>query len=472
MLSLRPFVALAEKTMRKGHCAGACALAFLVVCGVSTTSLASEQPSLAPMLERVLPGIVSIAVQGQALDETDPLLSDPFFKKFFGVPDQQPPALRSFQAAGSGVIVDAGNGYILTNSHVIENAERISVTLGDGSNFQAKVVGTDPETDIAVVQIKAEKLTAVALGDSSKLRVGDYVAAIGNPYGLSQSATLGIVSALGRAGLGIEGYESFIQTDASINPGNSGGALVNLDGELIGINSAIMGPSGGNVGIGFAIPVNMAKSVMQQLIAYGKISRGQLGVIIQDLTPGLAKALKIGAASAAVVSDVIPGSPAAKAGIVAGDAIVSVNGQAVKDISTLRNAIGALAVDSVARLRVERSGKKLDIDVALSAAEKAPMEPTYRTARIQAGPLANVELQEMEPEQTETGKIEGVQVSVVVDTSPAAEAGLQSGDIIVAVNQKPVRKIRDVLAAIGQEETDTLLYIFRDGHKHYLTVGG
>ena len=235
-------------------------------------------PTLAPLLERVTPGVVNIAVRGHVAIQTIPLLEDPFFRRFFDLPEQ--PKEREFRAAGSGVIVDTQNGYIVTNNHVVENAEEITVTLRDGRRLKAKPVGTDPEADVAVIKVVPETLTALPLGDFEALKVGDFVIAVGNPFGLGQTVTSAVVSALGRSGLGIEGYEDFIQTDASINPGNSGGALVNLRGELIGINTAILGPSGGNVGIGFAIPINMARAIMDQLIRHGEVRRGQLGVQI------------------------------------------------------------------------------------------------------------------------------------------------------------------------------------------------
>jgi Do/DeqQ family serine protease len=278
--------------------------------GVQAQVVSPETPTLAPMIERVVPAVVSISVHGKVETQENPLLSDPFFRRFFGLPDEAQPQEREFRAAGSGVVVDPVRGYILTNNHVVENADEITVTLADRRRFPATKAGTDPATDLAVIQIKADNLSGLPLGDSDLLKVGDYVVAVGNPFGLGQTVTLGIVSALGRTGLGIEGYEDFIQTDASINPGNSGGALVNLKGELVGINSAIIGPSGGNVGIGFAVPIKMARSVMEQLIAHGEIKRGQLGVTIQDLTPELARGLKLDIEKGAVVSQVAAGSAA------------------------------------------------------------------------------------------------------------------------------------------------------------------
>ena len=258
------------------------------------------RPTLAPMLKQVTPAVVNISTKSLIKMQQNPLFNDPFFRRFFDVPEM--PKERESQALGSGVIVDAKKGYILTNNHVIAKADEITVTLNDHRQFEAKVVGTDPDADLAVISIKAERLSELAMADSDTLEVGDFVVAIGNPFGLEQTVTSGIVSALGRSGLGIEGYENFIQTDASINPGNSGGALVDLDGKLVGVNTAIVGPSGGNVGIGFAIPSNMAQSIMNQLIEFGEVRRGQMGVMIQDVTPDLAKAFGIDRQSGAVIA--------------------------------------------------------------------------------------------------------------------------------------------------------------------------
>ncbi|KAB2864648.1 MAG: trypsin-like serine protease, partial [Bauldia sp.] len=279
-----------------------------------------QAQSLADVLEEITPAVVNIAVTSRAPAETNPLFNDPYFRRFFDLP--QMPQQRPRMSAGSGVIVDAQKGYILTNHHVIEGASEIAVTLKDRRRFTAELVGSDKATDIALVRIDASNLTALRLGDSGSLRVGDSVVAIGNPFGLGQTVTSGIVSALGRSGLNVEGYEDFIQTDASINPGNSGGALVTADGRLVGINTAIIAPAGGNVGIGFAVPIDMASAVMKQLIEHGEVRRGRIGVAIQDLTPDLAEALGIRETHGAVVASVESGSPAAEAGIQAGDIIV------------------------------------------------------------------------------------------------------------------------------------------------------
>jgi Do/DeqQ family serine protease len=324
-------------------------------------------PSLAPMLARVTPGVVNIAVRGR-VREQNPLLQDPFFRRFFDLPQDVRPRERETQATGSGVIVDAARGYVLTNGHVVANATRIEVTTKDNRRFVAKLVGRDPDTDVAVLQIPATDLVAVPIGDSDRLQVGDFVLAIGNPFGLGQTVTSGIVSALGRSGLGIEGYEDFIQTDASINPGNSGGPLVNLHGECVGINTAILAPGGGNIGIGFAVPINMARRVMDQLIRYGEVKRGRIGVAIQDLTPDLAEAMRTSHTTGAVIARVEPGSPAARAGLRNGDLVFKANGMPVRSGTQLRNLIGLTQVGSAVELTIDRHGSQYQVAVNVEAA--------------------------------------------------------------------------------------------------------
>ena len=324
-------------------------------------------PSLAPMLKRVTPAVVNIATRG-TVQEQNPLLNDPFFRRFFDVPNT--PREREFQSAGSGVIVDAKNGYIVTNAHVVENATEITVQLLDNRSLTAKVVGTDAGSDVAVLKVQAGNLIDMPIADSDRAEVGDFVVAIGNPFGLGHTVTSGIVSALGRSGINPEGYEDFIQTDASINPGNSGGALVNLNGELVGINSAILSRTGGNIGIGFAIPSNMMKIVMNQLIKYGAVKRGVLGVNIQTLTPDIAQSMDLpDNTQGALVSQVVDGSAAEKAGIKAGDVITAVNGKPVKDAAGLRNSIGLL--------QHRREGRHL-------AAARRQAAPRHRGGRASA----------------------------------------------------------------------------------------
>ena len=327
----------------------------------------SAVPSLAPMLTRVTPGVVNIAVRSR-VREQNPLLQDPFFRRFFDLPQHQRPTERETQATGSGIIVDAERGYVLTNGHVVENATKIEVTLKDNRRFTATLVGRDPGTDIALLQIKASNLVAVPLGNSDRLQVGDFVLAIGNPFGLGQTVTSGIVSALGRSGLGIEGFEDFIQTDASINVGNSGGPLVNLNGECVGINTAILAPGGGNIGIGFAVPVNMARPVMEQLIRHGEVKRGRIGVAIQDLTPDLAQAMSTSHTSGAVIARVDPGSPAERAGLRSGDLVLAANGVPVRSGTQLRNVIGLTGVGSDVALKIDRRGSEYSVAVNVEAA--------------------------------------------------------------------------------------------------------
>ncbi|MBP2299934.1 Do family serine endopeptidase [Azospirillum picis] len=318
--------------------------------------------TIAPMLEQVTPAVVNIAVLSQAPQAENPLLRDPFFRRFFNLPDQMPQA-RPQVSAGSGVIIDAAKGYVITNNHVVENAREIAVTLKDRRRFTAKLIGRDAATDIALLQIKGEGLTALPLGDSDRAKVGDFVVAIGNPFGLGQTVTSGIVSALGRSGLKIEGYEDFIQTDASINPGNSGGALVNFQGELIGINTAIIGPAGGSVGIGFAVPVSIVRSVVEQLREYGEVRRGRLGIAIQDLTPDLAESLNLNGDEGALIAKVEQGSPADSSGLRSGDVVVAVDGRSVRSATDFRNRIGLLRVGTPVQLTVVRSGGQKSLTV-------------------------------------------------------------------------------------------------------------
>jgi len=319
--------------------------------------------SLAPVVSRITQGVVGISVRGR-VREDNPLLQDPMFRRFFNM---QQTIERETQATGSGVILDAGQGYILTNAHVVENASSIEVTTKDNRRLKAKLVGRDPDTDIAVLQISGDNLTAVPIGDSDRLQVGDFVLAIGNPFGLGQTVTSGIISALGRSP-GIEGYEDFIQTDASINPGNSGGPLVDLQGRVVGINTAILAPSGGNVGIGFAVPINMARQVMDQLLRYGEIKRGRIGVAIQDLTPDLAQALGTRHTQGAVIARVEPGSPAERAGLRTNDLVVAINGAPMRSGVELRNRVGLSRVGDEVELTVERGGSERDVTVRVEQA--------------------------------------------------------------------------------------------------------
>jgi len=402
---------------------------------------AAPMPSLAPMVKRVSPSVVNISTRGTIKEQQgrNPLLDDPFFRRFFEAPPDSKPRERQFQSAGSGVIVDAKNGYIITNHHVVENASEITITLLDDRTFSAKVIGTDEGADVAVLQAKQPNLVAMALGDSTKLEVGDYVVAIGNPFGLQHTVTAGIVSALGRSGINPEagGYEDFIQTDASINPGNSGGALVNLRGELVGINSAILSRTGGNIGIGFAIPVNMVRSVMDQLIKYGQVKRGILGVQLYSVNADIAKEFGLTEASGALVGGVAQGSAAERAGIKTGDIITSLNGATMKSSGELRNAIGMLHVGDKVELGLLRDGKPRKVTALI--AERSEVE-SASAADVNRG-LDGAELADA-PDGT------GVLVSKVQEASAAAQAGIRANDVIVGVGRTPVSNMKAFLEAV------------------------
>jgi Do/DeqQ family serine protease len=396
-------------------------------------------PSLAPMVKRISPSVVNIATRGTIKEQgqRNPLLDDPFFRRFFDVPPDQAPRERQFQSAGSGVIVDAKNGYIITNHHVVENASEITITLLDNRSFTAKVIGSDEGSDLAVLQAKQPNLVPMPLGDSTKLEVGDFVVAIGNPFGLQHTVTYGIVSALGRSGINPDGYEDFIQTDASINPGNSGGALVNLRGELEGINSAILSRSGGNIGIGFAIPVNMVKSVMDQLIRYGQVKRGVLGVNIYDVTPDIAKEFGLNESRGALVAGVVQGSAADRAGVKTGDIITSVNGMSTKGAGELRATIGMLRVGDKVELGILRDGKPRKVTAMIS--ERSETESSDAAGINRA--LEGAEL----ADANEDG---GVIVKSLQDGSPAAQLGLRSNDVIVAVGRTRVENLKQFKEAV------------------------
>jgi Do/DeqQ family serine protease len=319
--------------------------------------------SLAPVVSRATPGVVGISVRGR-VREDNPLLQDPLFRRFFNL-QQQGPIERETQATGSGVIVDAAQGYVLTNAHVVENATSIEVTTKDNRQFKARLIGRDPETDVAVLQISGSNLTAVPMGDSDRLQVGDFVLAVGNPFGLGQTVTSGIVSALGRTGLGIEGYEDFIQTDASINPGNSGGPLIDLQGRIVGINTAIVAPSGTNVGIGFAVPINIARQVMDQLISGGEIKRGRIGVAIQDMTPDIAQALGTTRTQGAVIARVDPGSPAERAGLRTNDVVIAVDGAPIRNGAELKNRVVVARIGDAVDLTIVRGGSERTVAVRI-----------------------------------------------------------------------------------------------------------
>ena len=395
----------------------------------------SGVPTLAPMIRKVSPAVVNIATRGTIRERgaQNPLLDDPFFRRFFDVPPDTGPRARPFQSAGSGVIFDARAGYIVTNAHVVENASEITVTLQDGRDVKAEILGSDTPSDVAVLKVKPDGLTQIPLGDSAKVEVGDFVVAIGNPFGLQHTVTSGIISGLSRSGINPDGYEDFIQTDASINPGNSGGALVNLRGELIGINTAILSRSGGNIGIGFAIPVNMARSVMDQLIRYGSVKRGQLGVSMYTVTPDIAHSLGLPSVVGALVSQVVDGSPADRAGIRTGDVITAVNGQPVKSNSELRNTIGLLRVGDKVDIGLLRDGKPLRVTAVIADT----------TAELSGGP-ASIHKSFEGTVLVDAADAGGALVQSVEPGSAAAQAGLRAEDVIVGANRGRVSSVREL----------------------------
>ena len=395
----------------------------------------SGVPTLAPMIRKVSPAVVNIATRGTIRERgaQNPLLDDPFFRRFFDVPPDTGPRARPFQSAGSGVIFDARAGYIVTNAHVVENASEITVTLQDGRDVKAEIIGSDTPSDVAVLKVKPDGLTQIPLGDSAKVEVGDFVVAIGNPFGLQHTVTSGIISGLSRSGINPDGYEDFIQTDASINPGNSGGALVSLRGELIGINTAILSRSGGNIGIGFAIPVNMARSVMDQLIRYGSVKRGQLGVSMYTVTPDIAHSLGLPSVVGALVSQVVDGSPADRAGIRTGDVITAVNGQPVKSNSELRNTIGLLRVGDKVDIGLLRDGKPLRVTAVIADT----------TAELSGGP-ASIHKSFEGTVLVDAADAGGALVQSVEPGSAAAQAGLRAEDVIVGANRGRVSSVREL----------------------------
>ncbi|WP_287817139.1 DegQ family serine endoprotease [Idiomarina sp.] len=415
-----------------------------------------EQPTLAPMLEEVTPAVVNISVKGKR--EVRQRLPDAL--RFFFGPNAPREQVREhpFQGLGSGVIIDAKNGYVVTNNHVIDDATEILVTLKDGREFDAKVIGTDKRSDVALLKIEnGDNLTAIELGQSSDLRVGDFVVAIGNPFGLGQTVTSGIVSALGRGGLGIEELENFIQTDAAINSGNSGGALVTLDGKLIGINTAILGPNGGNIGIGFAIPSDMMNNLVQQLIEFGEVRRGVLGVRGNDLTHDVAQALNIPVNRGAFVSQVVPGSSAAEAGIESGDVIISVNNQTIRSFSELGAMVGSIGSGKSIELGIIRDGEEQSISVTLGAQDTSVTAASIHPA-LEGATLA----------AADSGK--GIEVSELEERSPAARIGLEKGDIIQGVNRQAVSSVAELRAAIEDKAGVIALNIKRDNSSHFIVL--
>jgi len=416
-----------------------------------------ETPTLAPMLEEVTPAVVNISVKGKR--EVRQRIPD-MFRFFFGPngPREQVQE-RPFQGLGSGVIIDADEGYVVTNNHVIDGASEILVTLKDGRQFDATVIGTDDRSDVALLKIKDGKdLTAIEIGNSAKLRVGDFVVAIGNPFGLGQTVTSGIVSALGRSGLGIEEIENFIQTDAAINSGNSGGALVTLDGKLIGINTAILGPNGGNIGIGFAIPADMMQSLVHQLIEFGEVRRGVLGVRGNDLTHEIAKALDLKANQGAFIAEVIPEGAAEKAGLQSGDVIVAVNGERIRTFADLGARVSTLGAGKELKLTVLRDGKERNFDVVLSADDQAVTAASLHPA-----------LDGLTLAPTDKG---GLEVTEIAEGSLAERYGLRKNDVIIGVNRTPINSMSELRESLSNAGDVIALNIRRGNSQLYLVLRG
>nr|WP_318382899.1 serine endoprotease DegP [uncultured Enterobacter sp.] len=451
----------------------------------STPATSQQMPSLAPMLEKVMPSVVSINVEGSTTVNTPRMGRN--FQQFFGEnspfcqegsPFQSSPFCQGggsgdqggpdggaqgqqqkFMALGSGVIIDAAKGYVVTNNHVVDNASTIKVQLGDGRKFDAKVVGKDPRSDLALIQIQDPKnLTAIKIADSDALRVGDYTVAIGNPFGLGETVTSGIVSALGRSGLNAENYENFIQTDAAINRGNSGGALVNLNGELIGINTAILAPDGGNIGIGFAIPSNMVKNLTAQMVQYGQVRRGELGILGTELNSELAKAMKVDAQRGAFVSQVMANSSAAKAGIKAGDVITSLNGKPISSFAALRAEVGSMPIGSKVSLGLLRDGKPVNVSLELQQSSQNQVDSSTIFSGIEGAEMSN------------KGQDQGVTVSTVKANTPAARIGLKKGDVIIGANQQPVKNIAELRKILDSKPSVLALNIQRGDTSLYLLM--
>jgi Do/DeqQ family serine protease len=423
----------------------------------------SQEPKLtfAPLLSEVTPAVVNVSAASPFARDAEPLPDDPTGRRFMDVPE----GLQPRQSIGSGVIVDADEGLIMTNHHVVQNAASIVVTLTDRRQFNATLIGSDAGTDVALLHVDADRLTAIPFGDSDQLRVGDFVIAIGNPFGLGQTATSGIVSALGRSGISLEGYEDFIQTDASINPGSSGGPLIDVDGNLMGVNTAILSPGGGNIGIGFAIPSNMAQEVITQLLQHGEVRRGRLGIMMQDVTPGLSDALQLETTEGALITEVEPNSPAERVGILAGDVIIGVNGSPVQSSTDLRNEIGLIRLGESVSLEVVREGMRHTVrtEVADVAPDDVNVGATHEA-------LAGAEFADIGSAAPELRGTVGVLVTEVQQGSPAWQHGLLANDIVVAVNRIPVGSVAELATAIGDAGSTVALQILRGGRQLFVLV--
>lgn len=428
-------------------------------------------PTLAPMLEKVTPAVVNISAIGEVtVRRRQMLFNDPFFRHFFNIPPHQTET-RKTQSLGSGVVVDASNGYVLTNHHVIEGGKKIIVTFKDGRQLEARLIGSDPRTDVALLQIPSKGLSAIPMANSDNLHVGDFAVAIGNPFGLGQTVTSGIISALGRSGLGLsnsnseQNFEEFIQTDAAINVGNSGGALVNLSGELIGINTAILSPNrGGNVGIGFAIPMNMARAVMQQLIMHGQIKRGYFGVVVQTLTPELAQAINTNIKQGVIIASIEKDSPANRSGLKVHDVVTRVNGQRVTNATEMRNRIGLLNIDDKVELEVYRGHQKLALRTRITGDKHVgSVSGEKLDYRLAGALLSNI------PESSPLhGR--GIYVTDIKRGSPAVSAGLEKGDIIASINHQTIKGLHQAERILRQKPAQLLMNIQRGRNAFFLLV--
>ncbi|MHB1220576.1 MAG: Do family serine endopeptidase [Gammaproteobacteria bacterium] len=436
---------------------------------VSTITLAAPPPpvdtSIAPMLQKVMPAIVNIRAQIKITD-FNTLREVQKQRQRKNTENEDLSAIpNSFLSMGSGVIIDSKNGYIITNAHVVNDAQNVIVTLSDGRHFKAKIMGVDKPSDVAILQIKAKNLTDLPLADSNKIQVGDFVAAIGSPFGLNQTVTSGIISALGRSTLGIENYENFIQTDAPINPGNSGGALLDMQGNLIGINTAILAPSNGSIGIGFSIPANMAKSVVQQLIQFGDVKRGVLGIGAEDISPELASAFNNDNVKGAAVTQVLTYSPAQNAGILEGDIITSVNGSPIKGASDVVNTIGFLRVNSKVNINLLRNKKSITVSATLS-------DPKVRKQLIQKMDpfFYGVGMKNFTLSSPIHNKIEGVMIISVEEDNTAWQSDLRAGDVITSINQQKIKNIDELRVTLGKAKESILVHVLRGGGALFLVM--
>ena len=447
-----------------------------------TEQLEATEKAFVEIAKRVNPAVVNISTtkisKGLEQGPLSPFFQDPLFRRFFGdefFRDHEMPRRHKEQSLGSGVVVSE-DGYIITNNHVVAGADEIKVTLSDKREFTGKVVGSDPKTDLAVIHIKSNDLPTIVWGDSDNIEVGEFVLAIGSPFGLSQTVTSGIISAKGRANVGIADYEDFIQTDAAINPGNSGGALVNIRGELIGINTAIFTRSGGYMGIGFAVPSNMVKSVMDSLVKVGKVTRGWLGVYIQDITPELAKQFNLSSNQGALVSDIIDGSPAEKAGFERGDVIIQYNGKEIENTGHLRNVVAQTIIGKVVDVKVMRDGREKVLKVNIGELPADMTKGEIGEEEKAEGIFEGVTVQNLTDEFRERldvpDKIKGIVVTSVESGSVAEEFGLKSGDVVIEINKKPTKSVKDFNKAVSdiKKGEGVLVLLYRDGMTIYVTL--